>query len=160
MNFLIAICRAAVFSSLLVALPLQGYQDLDRDGSPIISNEADITLRMEVEQALVIHACEARVELEYYQKGPNAHVETHLSNGTCGASSGTYTIVVRYRDAEGEFQSMEFEENWKRTDDSPVVAVRDYFVADDVDILRVRSRELRCVCADDSAGTEPALDEE
>lgn len=155
-----AFLQAFTCAMLLAALPAAGHQHVDKDGNPIITNEAEITLRVEMEQSYATQSCEARLELEYYQKGSSAHVDTRLSNGTCGASSGTYTLVVRYRDADGEFQSAEFEETWERDDDSPVVAARDYFVADDVDILRVRSRELRCVCADDSAGTEPALDEE
>ena len=102
---------------------------------------------IETEYEYATDACKAAIEIEYYQKGSSAHVESTLTNDDCGASSGSYVIQVRYRDADRQSQSKEFPVTWERVDSSPVVVEKDYFVADDVDILRVRSRKLNCTCA-------------
>ncbi|MEO1202597.1 MAG: hypothetical protein AAFX10_07820 [Pseudomonadota bacterium] len=113
-----------------------------------VNNEAEIRHTMALEPAHVGRACEARLELEYYQKGPEVHVDTVLSNSACAASSGSYVVEVRYRDSDGEIDSKLFDETWSRDDDQPVKASRDYAVADNVDVIRVRSRRLRCECAE------------
>ena len=110
------------------------------------NNEAEIRLTVEAEHEYGTGACQATIEIEYYQKGPSAHVESTLTNGDCGASSGTYVIQIRYRGADRQSQSKEFAETWERADSNPVVVEKDYFVADDIDILRVRSRKLDCTC--------------
>ena len=116
-----------------------------------INNEAEIRLTIEAEHEYATGACQATIEIEYYQKGASAHVESTLTNGDCGASSGSYVIQVRYRGADRQSQSKEFEETWERADSNPVVVEKDYFVADDIDILRVRSRKLDCTCAPDES---------
>ena len=93
-------------------------------------------------------ACKAELLLEYFQKGTEAHVKTTLTNEECGASSGNYTIRVRYKDAQGELGLAEFEEAWNRDDDGMVINEKDYFVGDDVDIVRVNSRRLSCNCTE------------
>ena len=119
------------------------------DAERQIKNETEISTTIEVEYAFPTNACKAAIEIEYYQKGSSAHVESSLTNDECDASSGTYVIQIRYRGADGQSQSKEFPETWERLDSSPVVVEKDYFVADDVDILRVRSRKLNCTCAPD-----------
>lgn len=118
-----------------------------------INNEAEIRLTIEMEHEYATDVCTAAMELEYYQKGASVHVETSVDNDQCSASFGTYTLEIRYRDAEGNVQTKEAAENWERIDSSPVEQAKDYFVADDIDIIRVRPRKLRCTCATDS--TEP-----
>jgi len=44
-------------------------------------------------------------------------------------------------------QTKVFEESWERSDAEAIVGEKDYFVADIIDILRVRSRKLNCPCA-------------
>jgi len=111
-----------------------------------INNEATIRTTIAVEQTLASNACKAELEIEYYQKGSSAHVESTLTNEDCGASSGSYVIQVRYRGADRQTRSKEFAEPWERTDTAPVLVEKDYFIADDVDIIRVRSRKLNCTC--------------
>ena len=36
---------------------------------------------------------------------------------------------------------------WERTDTASVSVEKDYFVADDIEIVRVRVRKLNCTCA-------------
>ena len=105
--------------------------------------------------------CKAELRLEYYQKGADAHVKTMLSNEECGASSGDYTIRIHYEDAHGESGQVEFEETWNRDDEAVVTSEKDYFVGDDIDLVRVNSRRLSCSCTesptkeDEPDGSEP-----
>jgi hypothetical protein len=91
-------------------------------------------------------ACKADLSLEYFQKGANAHVKSTLSNEECGASSGDYTVRVKYKDSAGASQLVEFEEAWIRSDDADVVSEKDYPLGDDMDIVRVQSIKLSCHC--------------
>ena len=114
-----------------------------------ISNETEIRTVIETKTEFATDACMASLEIEYYQKGASAHVETELTNDNCAASSGSYVIQVRYRDADGINQAKDFEETWERSDANSIVVKKDYFVADNIDILRVRSRKLSCICTPD-----------
>ncbi len=116
------------------------------DAERRINNEAEIRTIIEAEYAFATNACKAAMEIEYYQKGSSAHVESTLTNDDCDASSGTYVIQIRYRDADGQSQSKDFMETWGRVDSNPVVIEKDYFIADDIDVQRVRSRKLDCTC--------------
>ncbi len=122
----------------------------------IDAQAAEIRIQIEAEHEFSTNACEARLEVEYYQKGDSVHVETVLDNEQCDASSGSYTLEVRYRGDDGEVQIAEFEELWERSDGDPVSLGKDYFVAENIDIMRVRSRRLRCECAPapDDAGAD------
>lgn len=130
---------------VLAGASLAVADDADRR----ISNEAEIRTTIEAEYAFATNACKAAIEIEYYQKGSSAHVESSLTNDDCDASSGTYVIQIRYRGADRQTQSKDFPETWERLDSNPVVVEKDYFVADDIDILRVRSRKLNCTCVPD-----------
>lgn len=97
-------------------------------------------------------ACAATLGLEYYQKGTDAHVKSTLKNEQCAASSGSYVIRIRYRPDEGEMGDVEFEETWSRDDDADVVAEKDYFVGEGLEIRRVTSAKLKCECAETEQG--------
>jgi hypothetical protein len=144
------ILREIVLISCLMGVSIAVAGDDDEDG--LIKTEMEFHQTIEIEYEYGSNACQAAVEIEYYQKGSSAHVESTLTNDDCGASSGTYVIQIRYRDADRQSQSKEFPETWERADSSPVVVEKDYFVADDIDILRVRSRKLDCTCAPDEPG--------
>ena len=113
----------------------------------IDAQAAEIRIQIEAEHEYSTNACEARLEVEYYQKGDSVHVETTLENDQCDASSGSYTIQVRYRGDDGEVQTAEFDELWERSDAEPITLGKDYYVAENIDVTRVRSRRLRCECA-------------
>lgn len=131
---------------LTLLLTVASFAAADEDESNI-SNEAQIRTIIVVEQTFATNACKAELEIEYYQKGSSAHVESTLTNADCGASSGSYVIQVRYRGADRQTRSKDFAESWTRTDTAPILDVKDYYIADDVDIIRVRSRKLDCSCA-------------
>ena len=130
---------------LMLLLAAAGFAVADEDQSNI-NNEATIRTTIAVEQTPATIACKAELEIEYYQNGSSAHVESTLTNKDCGASSGSYVIQVRYRGANRQTQTKEFAELWERTDTAPVLVEKDYFIADDIDVVRVRSRKLKCTC--------------
>lgn len=96
--------------------------------------------------------CAATLGLEYYQKGTDAHVKSTLKNEQCAASSGSYVLRISYRPDEGDMGEVEFEETWSRNDDADVVAEKDYFVGENLDIRRVTSAKLKCVCTETEDG--------
>ena len=109
---------------------------------------------VEVELEYKSAGCEAKLSLEYFQRGENAQVSSTLTNPQCGASFGSYTVQLRYRGDDGELQSRDYEETWKRGDDEPLKATRLYFIGDDVDLVRVKSRSLTCTCSGGDAAAE------
>jgi len=92
--------------------------------------------------------CDATIALEYTQRDTVVSVEGSIENGTCAASGGDYTIVVSFRGETGELKTLEFGETWQRSDDQPVEFSTDYKIGENADLVGVRSRRLRCVCAD------------
>jgi len=131
---------------ILLWLVTAGFANAD-EAESLVNNEAELHTTIEMKQEFATDACKAEIEIEYYQKGSSAHVESTLTNDDCGASSGSYVIQVRYRGADRQTQSKEFAESWERTDTASVLAEKDYFIADDIDIVRVRTRKLNCTCA-------------
>jgi hypothetical protein len=90
--------------------------------------------------------CEARVSLTYFQKNTVAVVESALNDSDCGASGGEYMVLVRFGDENNELQSLEYPETWHRDDDQEIKSVKEYLIGDNVDLVSVRPRRLRCVC--------------
>ena len=136
-----------LYQTLMLLLLVTASVANSDEGESVIKNEAEVRTIIEIEQEFATNACKAEIEIEYYQKGSSAHVESTLTNEDCGASSGSYVIQVRYRGADRQTKSKEFAELWERTDTAPVLVEKDYFIADDIDIVRVRSRKLKCACA-------------
>lgn len=104
------------------------------------------------------HRCEAQLVFTYIQNDTVAAVNSTLNNEDCGASSGEYTMLVRFRDEHNELQSLEYPETWQRDDDQAIESSRNYFIGDNVDLVSVRSRKLQCIC--DTAGEEDEAPEE
>jgi len=96
--------------------------------------------------------CAAQIYFTYLQKNTVAVVDSTIDNTECDASSGDYRVLVRFRDENNEIQSLEYPETWSRDDDKAVESRKEYFIGDNVDLVTVRSRKLRCVC--DNAGEE------
>lgn len=113
-----------------------------------VKNQAEIRIQLDVKHEFATDLCQAKLEVEWYQKGPSVHVVSELTNADCDASSGSHSLRVSYRDANGETQTLEFSETWERADAAPVRAENDYYIAENIDVLRVRPGRLRCVCSD------------
>jgi len=91
-------------------------------------------------------ACAAQIYFTYLQKNTVAVVDSTIENTECEASSGDYTVLVRFRDENNEIQSLEYTETWNRDDNQAIESRKEYFIGDDVDLVTVRSKKLRCVC--------------
>jgi len=131
----------------------QGHPDASGEASIKIYRSSEYqTESKEFEKSVPVvleynsDACEADLHLEYFQAGPDANVKTTLINEACGASSGNYTIRIRFKDANGDMGLIEFEEAWNRDDDATLTSEKNYFVGEGLDITRVNSRRLSCSC--------------
>ena len=94
--------------------------------------------------------CEAKLNIEYFQRGDNAEVFSTLTNSECDASFGSYTVQLRYRGEGDELETVDYDETWQRDDTESVVAKRQYFIGENVDLVRVKSRSLTCTCVDEA----------
>jgi len=98
--------------------------------------------------------CHVSVATSYLQKNTLAIVDVVLENPDCAASSGSYTIAVRVRDENSELQTLSFDETWQREHDQSLETRQDYFIGDNVDLVNLRVRKLKCICSGiaDTAG--------
>lgn len=149
--------------SALILGAIFGSNDAWTQGHPDAKGEASVSIQRSTEYEVESKTfekhipvkleygaggCKANLHIEYFQKGTDAHVKTMLSNEECGASSGDYTIRIRYKDAQGELGLVEYEEAWTRDDDVTVTNEKEYFVGDDIDLVRVNTRRLSCSCTE------------
>lgn len=148
-----------VAATLVAAMLLIATQPLLAEGSQ--DSDDKRTLDIKIKNTVTLEArlggCEAKLALEYLQKGDQAEVGIEINNDECAASYGDFTIYVRYRHDNGEMFTDEFPETWSREDDQPVKMSRLYPIGDDVDLIRVRSRGLNCSCGvdDETEGEGP-----
>jgi hypothetical protein len=98
--------------------------------------------------------CSARVEIEYSQRNTIAEAEGTIHTEDCAAAGGLYTIAARYRDENGEIRNVEREESWARKDDQPVHFAGKLTIGENVDLIRVRARKIKCECAATDADVE------
>jgi hypothetical protein len=115
------------------------------------------TVHVATERALTVNvqiaptrtkSCQATMSTASEQRNTVARVEGTIDTPDCDACGGDYTIVLRVRDESGETKSLEFAGSWQRKDREPVKFATDYPIGENVDLLGVRSRGLRCVCVD------------
>lgn len=105
-------------------------------------------------EEIVFGGCEATGTIEYFQRGAEADVKAAVENPDCAASSGSFVVEITIRaDGATERVKLRFEEQWERDNDAPVIIERRYPIGDDVDLLRVRVRNLSCDCASDDRQT-------
>jgi hypothetical protein len=93
--------------------------------------------------------CEATTLTEYQQRNNVARVTGTVSLAACPAgTAGTFTLAVRVRDDSGESRTIEFAEAWQREDTEDHTFNTDYPIGDNVELMSVRVRNLKCTCAD------------
>ncbi len=114
-----------------------------------------VTVRTEQELKILIETpampnlqCEAVATTNYNQRNTLARVESTIKIADCTKASGELTVSVRIRDASGEIKPLEFNAPWQRSDDADVSFTADYPIGENVDLMSVRVRGLRCTCAD------------
>jgi hypothetical protein len=121
---------------------------VEEDGTAVkITHTLDtrITLTTQFPPSL---KCQASMALSYAQRNTVADVDGTIENDDCAASSGDYTIAVSTRDDSGEVKVTEFSATWERSDDQPIEFEAAYPIDENVDLVRVRSRRISCVCAE------------
>jgi hypothetical protein len=92
--------------------------------------------------------CEATTLTEYFQRNKVAHVEGTVSVANCSAgTAGSFTLVARVRDENGEIKPIEFSETWQREDAQDHPFNSDYPIGENVELMNVRVRGLKCTCA-------------
>jgi hypothetical protein len=109
--------------------------------------EQDVTVKLEIKQKPTA-ACEATINFDYQQRDALAHVTGAIENAQCAASGGDYVLAVMIRDAKGELTTLEFPQEWARSDAEPVKFTHDLPIGPNVDLQNVRSRRLRCTCTE------------
>ena len=92
--------------------------------------------------------CEATASTEYVQRNTNARVSSTINVSSCPAATGTFTVVLRIRNASGEIKPTEFNETWQRDDAQDVSLAADYPLGENVELVSARVRALRCTCSD------------
>ena len=113
----------------------------------VIRVEKDLEVPLEL-PPMKIRQCAATTEIAYTQRDSTVGVEGTIAHNVCGPSSGDYKLVVSVRNENGELQRLEFFESWQRHDDQPVKFSASYPIGENVDLVRVRTVQLRCTCAD------------
>jgi hypothetical protein len=135
--------------------------------APATSVEVERVLEASTEPAALTEMqCEATTLTEYVQRDTIARVDGRISVANCPTgTTGNYTLVARVRDDSGEIKPIEFSETWQRDDAQDVSFNGDYPIGENVDLLNVRVRSLRCTCADPASrqsavAAEPPLAEQ
>jgi hypothetical protein len=107
--------------------------------------QLNVTLELPQPEAL---QCEATTLTEYQQRNNVARVTGTVSIANCPAgSAGTFDVVARVKDESGEVKPIEFPEKWQRDDAEDASFTGDYPIGDNVELVNVRVRNLRCTCA-------------
>lgn len=120
---------------------------LNPDTSIVYRHELEYSLEFEVPEIRTLN-CRAEVEVVYFQRNTIANVSGTLENQDCAASEGSFVFAVSTRDADNEVQTLEFPQTWARQDDEPVTVGGDFSIGEEVRLVRVRTRDLVCKCAD------------
>ena len=111
--------------------------------------------------SIVREASRARAEAEPHQAGPAVPALEIVAAGVPlqAHEARTGTVVARVRDDSGEIKPLEFNETWQRNDATDVNFTSDYPIGDNVELMNVRVRNLKCTCAaaaDSAASEAPA----
>jgi hypothetical protein len=120
-----------------------------------VRTEQQLNVTLEVPQPEALQ-CEATTLTEYSQRNNVARVIGTVSIANCPAgSAGTFDVVARVRDESGEIKPIEFAEKWQRDDAEDAPFTGDYPIGDNVELMNVRIRNLKCTCAAAPEGAAP-----
>ena len=93
--------------------------------------------------------CAATTVTEYSQQASTAHVIGSVSILSCPAgSAGTFDVVALVKDASGASKPLEFHEAWQRHEAGDAPFAGEYPIGDNVELVNVRIRNLKCTCAE------------
>ena len=109
--------------------------------------QQQLNVKLEVPQPETLQ-CEATTLTEYQQRNNVARVTGSVSVANCPAgSAGAFDVVARVKDESGEIKPIEFPEKWQRDDTEDAPFTGDYPIGDNVELVNVRVRNLKCTCA-------------
>ena len=118
-----------------------------------IENDITVVLEETPEAVSSVPQCEATTLTEYQQRNNVARVTGTVSITACPAgSTGSFTIMARVRDDNGEIRPIEFDETWQRNDTQDHTFNTDYPIGENVELMSVRVRGLKCTCANAAQG--------
>ena len=121
-----------------------------------VRTEQTLKVSLDAPPQLNTPQCEATAATEYFQSNTLARVDGTIKIQNCSTgSAGTYNVVVRIRDEKGEINSLEFSDKWQRSDGQDVKIAADYPIGQNVDLVTVRVRDLKCTCGDPPANPAP-----
>ncbi|HWN38612.1 MAG TPA: hypothetical protein VNP02_08955 [Gammaproteobacteria bacterium] len=113
-----------------------------------VRTEQQLKVSLEVPAPEVLQ-CEASTLTEYQQRNNIARVTGSVSIANCpGGSAGTFDVVARVRDDSGEIKPIEFAEKWQRDAQGDAPFTGDYPIGENVELVNVRVRNLKCTCAE------------
>lgn len=129
-------------------LELKQRKDLLKEKTVSLpGREAKVEFQIQLEPKTPdIARCQMAVVVSYLQYGDRAQVDSTLENRDCPASSGEYTVRLRIRDSTGKIQLLEHVESWARDDDAAIETQKFYDIGSDVDLIRVSTAKITCVC--------------
>ena len=140
-----------LFQAVVKYADLQNEYDRAR-GATTGPTEQDLTVVLENPIAPAQSnspQCEATTVTEYYQRNNLARVTGTVSIGVCTAgTTGSFTLVARVRDDNGEIRPLEFNETWQRADAQDHSYNTDYPIGENVELMNVRVRNLKCTCVE------------
>ncbi|HSC15021.1 MAG TPA: hypothetical protein VLI71_07880 [Gammaproteobacteria bacterium] len=112
-----------------------------------VRTEQELKVSLEAPQ-LDAPQCEASTLTEYSQRNTVARVTATVSTANYPAgSTGTFDVVARIKDESGEIKPLEFAQSWQHDDGGSTSLTNDYPIGENVDLVNVRIRNLKCTCA-------------
>lgn len=124
---------------------------VEKDGAKThVLVEQDVSIKLEIKPKPTT-ACAATVGFDYQQRDTVAHVTGAIENSQCAASAGDYVLAVTIRDANGQITTLEFPEQWARSNAETIEFTHDLPIGPNVDLQNVRTRRLRCTCTEPQA---------
>ena len=109
--------------------------------------EKQVKALREAQQAEALQ-CAATTVTEYLQEASVAHVTGSISILSCPAgSAGTFDVVALVKDKSGATKPIEFHEMWQRDDPGDAPFAGNFAIGDNVELVNVRIRNLKCTCA-------------
>ncbi len=141
-----AVLASIVFFASLPLIALGQQTSTSQTSEHSSSSEKTFTVKLKPPKQK--QYCKAQTVTEYSQFDDVAEVNVEIKNEDCAASSGSFTMRVRYRTEADEVVNVEFEETWQRENDQDILLSRQYPIGKNVDLVRVRPARMRCVCAE------------
>lgn len=152
-------CQASAGGSRMASRRKEA--DCTAAAATTVRTEAPLNVSLELPQPDAVQ-CEATTLTQYQQRNNVARVTGTVSIAKCPAgSAGTFNVVARVKDESGEIKPIEFAEKWQRSDAGDNEFTGDYAIGENVELVNVRIRDLKCTCAaaPEAAASEAATSE-